>query len=478
MQIVNFQCGHCSKLMGVGSEYLGQQVRCPHCQQVVVAPPPASPNPTPAAVPPLSPFQPGTVETIAHTPAAAGDHEDIFSPPEASDDLFGRTEAPRIEIPPDSLAPTMAGESAVAQPQPALEPTVTTTLPYMPSEAASSGPVNGEGTAVLPSSGNEAPWMNPTVTEMISSAAPEAPASGHEEMLGGPSTSSATRPARRSESGTPWFMILVFSPLLLYAIVITVFAVMLYQQEREVEQKLRNRFDMMPDEGDNPGVQKGKKVTRVYRYDPKLATLPLPDKLITSLDKKGGEPIRVGELQIAPKSVQRKRINVFVEGSEKSEPCTGDSLVLNLTLKNLSSEYAFAPLDNYFDRYWKPGTDQLPPFTQLKAGDKEPFYGGPAHWYPRGDQKNRREWVEGRKAVEADLLQPGEERDFFVCTDGQDPKALLTLFGENKGEKVREPYHGAFLWRVRVRRGLVNVLGKEIPATAVVGVKFTDKDIH
>ena len=38
MQTVQFQCGHCGNLMGVSQEFLGQQVRCPSCQEVVVAP--------------------------------------------------------------------------------------------------------------------------------------------------------------------------------------------------------------------------------------------------------------------------------------------------------------------------------------------------------------------------------------------------------------------------------------------------------
>jgi len=43
MQTVNFQCGNCNNLMAVSAEFLGQQVRCPHCQAVVVAP--AAPAP-------------------------------------------------------------------------------------------------------------------------------------------------------------------------------------------------------------------------------------------------------------------------------------------------------------------------------------------------------------------------------------------------------------------------------------------------
>ncbi len=53
METLTFQCGHCNKLMAVGTAHLGQQVRCPHCQQVVVAPS----QPAPAThAPAESPF--------------------------------------------------------------------------------------------------------------------------------------------------------------------------------------------------------------------------------------------------------------------------------------------------------------------------------------------------------------------------------------------------------------------------------------
>ncbi len=45
METVQFQCGHCGSMMGVGQEYLGQQVRCPTCQQVVFAPTASAPSP-------------------------------------------------------------------------------------------------------------------------------------------------------------------------------------------------------------------------------------------------------------------------------------------------------------------------------------------------------------------------------------------------------------------------------------------------
>src|SRR6478735_10624710 len=86
MQTVNFQCGHCGKLMAVGRENLGQQVRCPHCQQVVLAPSSEAPAPEPEPAP--SPF------------GDLNEHEDIFTQKSETDDvLFGQHDAPRLEMP-------------------------------------------------------------------------------------------------------------------------------------------------------------------------------------------------------------------------------------------------------------------------------------------------------------------------------------------------------------------------------------------
>src|SRR5262245_61075447 len=46
METVQLQCGHCKKVMGVSAAHLGQQVRCPHCSQVVQTPAPSPPPET------------------------------------------------------------------------------------------------------------------------------------------------------------------------------------------------------------------------------------------------------------------------------------------------------------------------------------------------------------------------------------------------------------------------------------------------
>jgi hypothetical protein len=465
MQPVHFHCGHCGKLIAVNTEHLGRQVRCPHCQQVVFAPQSAAPTPEPAAGGVEAP-SPGFLETILNVPAPTGDAEDIFSPADVSDDLFGGGEAPRIEMPPpDPLALTLPDHNAGALPHP--EVTLPSTIPWMPppvSDPAATAPApfapfgESASTEILPGRGLPA-WMSSPITETLAPPPPEVPLTPPSET-----PSAITRRQGRTETKVPWFMLLVFSPLLLYSIFITIFSILLYRQEQEVERRLHHRrFEDMPDEGDKPGVQKGKRIS-FWKYDPKLPTLPLPEQLCTTL----GKPLEIGDLEVTPQRVERKRLKVVVETS-RPEPCIGDSLVLYLQMKNLSSEYSFAPLDNYFDRHWRGGAQ--PPFTLLEAGDKHRFHGGPADWYPQGDPNHRREWVEGRTNL-PEALQPGEEKEQFVCTDGNDASAVAVLFGG-----TRPPYHGSFLWRVRVRRGLVRFQNKDHSATAVIGVRFTEKDI-
>src|SRR5207244_2680752 len=114
--------------------------------------------------------------------------------------------------------------------------------------------------------------------------------------------------------------------------------------------------------------------------------------------------------------VRRQRMSIMVAGFDKGEPLETDSLVLYLKFRNLADDYAFTPLDNFFDRQWK-GTGP-PPYTLLQAG-KQTFFGGPAPWISTtqaGAKNKRREWLQGRKNIDRSGLQPGEEEESFVCT--------------------------------------------------------------
>jgi hypothetical protein len=226
----------------------------------------------------------------------------------------------------------------------------------------------------------------------------------------------------------------------------------------------------MPDvDGDNIGARKGK-TSASLRWSPADAVRPLPNHLRVRL----GETMRLGDLEVTPKSVKRQKVGVFVEGFGQPEPCPNDSLVLTLEMRNLSDEYAFTPLDNYFDRYWN-GKGDSAPLTVLLAG-KQKFFGGPAKWYPLKRDRAKaqlREWVDlpGRKNVDGIGLEPGSSATMAVCTDGANGQVIDYLFG-------RTPPTGDLLWRIQVRRGVVVVNGHKKSAAAVIGVEFTVKDIH
>jgi hypothetical protein len=338
------------------------------------------------------------------------------------------------------------------------------TLSFLPGAA----PPPGED-ATLPL-GSVAPvpaWTEPTLADAAPLPAPPAP--GPEAPAGDDLAAAIPRPVRKPSGGGGWFIPIIFVPLLVYAVLVTITAVGFWN---ELRRRPPNPFDAMPDvDGDTPGVRKdGKdgKARTSLGYDRDLATAPLPAHLVTAL----GKPLRVGDLEVTPTKVERRRVRVFVTGFDQPEPCEGDSLVLHLRLRNCAADYAFTPLDNYFDRCWRPPTG-LPPLTVLEAG-KDHFYGGPAHWYPRGSRDaGRREWVEGRKDFDPDGLAPGAEQESFVCTDGSDPHALRVLFGAGR----RGPYKGPLLWRVQLRRGLYDYRGRRVPAAAVVGVAFDSRDV-
>src|SRR5438552_1814086 len=123
METVNFQCGHCRQVLAVSKEHLGQEVRCPHCQEVVVAPPP----------PALAPEFPDTFDVPYRPPTV--EYESIFSAPTESEDLFGGQPEGLVEMPPEVVPPPPAPlPQTAAPPMPDLElQTVSPTASVPPS---------------------------------------------------------------------------------------------------------------------------------------------------------------------------------------------------------------------------------------------------------------------------------------------------------------------------------------------------------
>jgi hypothetical protein len=465
MDNVTFQCGNCQKLMAVNPSFLGQQVRCPHCQQVVLAPAPASPTPAnpvpepatlataqqvplpPADAPAAPPFE-ELKETHIGMPGVS-ELESIFGSPEAnSDALFGDGPRGLVEMPLDPAPPQAPAEQSAPAPPPVLglmEPTLT----YHPNESGSpdgKGPTGGTG----PEAG--AFTLNPNIvdaagTEVASTAVDS------DTLARAIPPQSIRAPADKGG----WFIALLVVPLISYSILATIAVV--YLRFFQAGPSQPHPLEMIPDvEGENPGVKHVKKRVSVNFHG--RQEKDLPSHLRTVL----GQRVRIGDLEVTPTSLELRRIEFAMPGKEP-EPSDQDCLVLNLHLKNVSNDLAFCPLDPFFYRQWiepKDGSSKAGmPFTYLTVG-KQRFYGGPIGIVERAE---RHETIKGQQLSKE--LGPGDEMDSFVCTDP-------TLEVKEAVEKARSP----MLWRIQVRRGLAKTPNRgEVPATAVIGVEFTREDI-
>ena len=218
MQTVNFPCGHCGKLMAVITEHMGQQVRCPNCQQIVVAPPkPPAPAPFP----------------VLHIPSEEAPDSIFALPGQDSDDVLGgQKELPQVEFPPESPPvpvdpPTLTFDNADLSDSSAETPAGTT--PIVPEDIQPSK----EGTTVEPEAADLPTFKKPTP------------------------------PVRRGSGGNPWFMLLVVVPLISYSILATIAIVVLLQREPP------HPLEVLPDlQGDHKGG--------ATRKDSKSTSLKMP----------------------------------------------------------------------------------------------------------------------------------------------------------------------------------------------------------
>jgi hypothetical protein len=245
----------------------------------------------------------------------------------------------------------------------------------------------------------------------------------------------------------------VLIPLISYAVLATIAVVILYFRSPPEDPLQR-----LPDtEGQFKGARHDKPKALSYerqRVDPDTE---LPASLRVPL----GQTIRVGDLEVTPQEVELRQVTIRQPGFAP-EPASDNSLVLHLLLRNVSQDVVFCPTDPCFVRRWKPGAaNSSRPYTFIEMG-KRRFYGGPLFWKP-GQPDDGRETIEGEQYRE---LKPGEIMATVICSDPED----------HLGDFL-EIYHGALLWRVQLRRGLVSVRGREVSATAVIGVRFTDREV-
>jgi hypothetical protein len=258
------------------------------------------------------------------------------------------------------------------------------------------------------------------------------------------------RPVQRGLRGSV-LIVGVLIPLISYSVLATIAVIILYSRPPPP-----HPLEFLPDlEGDLKGAKRDKPSPVSYeRPQPDVA---LPPHLQVDL----GRTLLLGQLEVRPLKVERRRLNIGQPG-EGFEPASQDSLVLHIRFRNCSDDVTFSPTDPYFDRRWKGPSYGGKPYTFLEIGDQR-FYGGSIPW-KKGQSLEDRERIEGQ---EFRFLRPSEELTTLVCSDPTDPLV-----------DILESFHGPIVWRIQVRRGLAHVGDREIPATAVVGVRFTDRDIE
>lgn len=413
MSIYHFKCVSCTKLMGITEDFLGKQMRCPHCQTIQMLPminAAGNPEAPPA---PVQTVEPDT---------------DIMNFKYQSPENPAPEELPReiLSFPTsDKFQETSTEEyAAVSTPVEVKDSNEVPTEIFTPE-------TNGASESAA-----AAPWDDaPSIT----------------------GEAARKRPVASKSMAMP----IIFFSLLSYSVMAT--AILILVLVRMKTAGPLHPLEYIPDvDGDNPGVKR----TKIrFNHDKERTQEVVPAHLRTKI----GVAIRVGELEVTPLAVEKVTVSVLVSGFSKSEPCKGDSLVLRLKLKNVSKDQTFSPLDYYFNRKWKEKSRNSypPPFTLVQFGTEKPeksFFGGPANWLPlalAGSKKSQspRETVEDENLDKT--LEPGDEMTAFLCTDGDDSSAQEIL-----------NHQGPMLWRLQVRRGLVPVGAKEIPATAVIGVEF------
>ena len=188
------------------------------------------------------------------------------------------------------------------------------------------------------------------------------------------------------------------------------------------------------------------------------ADAPLPGSLRVGL----GKTIGIGQLEIEPVAVESRTLAIVQEskvaGQSARNATSNPALVLHLRVKNTSSDLAFCPLDPAFNR--RTGVDKIG--TQIVVG-KQTFRGGPIGW-PFTTHLKR--VYEEKQEPDATPLKPGETRDYVVCSDT-----------DSRIRKAVRDSTDTILWRVQLRRGLIDFKGKEVPVTAIIGVEFKAADV-
>jgi len=186
----------------------------------------------------------------------------------------------------------------------------------------------------------------------------------------------------------------------------------------------------------------------------------LPPELKVAL----GQKLTVGAIEVEPVKVEARPLLVNLVSdrgiAETARPTASPAVVLTLRIRNTSNDLSLYPMDPAFNRKFQ--RDRPQPWTGVVVGSQK-FWGGAFDWPFRTGL--RRQYDTAQEA-DATPLKPMETREYVVFTDTV--SAVVKTIRE-----ARDP----MLWRVQVRRGMVDYLGKEVPVSAIIGVEFRASDV-
>jgi hypothetical protein len=468
---------------------LGRQVRCPHCAQIVVAPPPVAASPEPRADPakPISHTAPTPPSGVAplHPPeggprpesGGAGEEDSnitfekktesadsiLSEEGESDDEVFSSQTGSKVAAPIvptfDPHPPPTPGADPSASKIPTLE--LRTPVEIIPA------PVSASTLFPPPPPPEPVPGAAPTTTTnpfafdstLASHPAPavNSPAAWGEAEPPVPESDAPAEPIRTRppQAATGRSRLLIYA-LASYAVIATVLAIYGFVFRSSTRPEPGHPLSTIPDTFGEFDPAARRKVSQLkLDFD-----APLPAGQQVALGRK----LQIGQLEVEPVSVEKRPLTIVKEGKARGDiqrrVTKFGALVLHLRVTNTSADSPIYPLDPAFTRSAK--MDDRPAM-RLAIG-RQLLYGGAIPW-PFGESV-RREYEEAQ-AQDDKPLKPGETRDYVVFTNEDSSLAQVI-------KKAGEP----LVWRVQVRRGVIEFRGKDVPVSAIIGIEFNPSDIR
>jgi hypothetical protein len=225
----------------------------------------------------------------------------------------------------------------------------------------------------------------------------------------------------------------VVAPLLLIILIpyaLTATGVIAYLVYLHLNQTQSHPLEMLPDPKSAPKDGGPRRISH---------DTPLPKNLIVPL----AQTLDIGALEVTPIKVQLNRLG---------------ELVLQMKMKNISKDQFFNPVSADYLKYSVKAANANKPYSYLDWSRKR-IYGGFPEWLK--GQAGKEEFADGD-------IGPGQEEWVRIIT-GKDYKEDVKNLAQSKETVV---------WRVQVRRGFVDVRGRNVSATAVIGVEFNSNEIQ